>query len=242
MKNLIYIFLLTSLNINAQNKWSVGVEYNPGITFRDLNYTEHLDSLLEQSEKKALTSRYATYTSVQLIYKSSKRWSVQSGLNYIVRGKMNPNLASSDLLEDPDGHRINQPLPTKPSKSKLLYAFRFLQLPITTCYNIPFYRKQKIIVSLGMSMDYLLNAYNIIRQKTEGETPQVTKIRIQDSSMHRINYSAYFSVGYQYQLNKKISIKANPYYSINLRYMEKFINFRGRYYNYGLGLGVYYSL
>jgi predicted glycosyltransferase len=153
-----------------------------------------------------------------------------------------PDLIYSDMLEGPDGKRINKPLPSKSEEGEFLYAFRFLQVPANINYNISLKERSALMITAGASLDILLHAYGITKIKVEGEPLQVTKTQPEDKYYHRINYSTYFSVGYQYQLNKKISIKANPYYSINIRYMDKNVGYRARYYNYGVGLGVYYNL
>jgi hypothetical protein len=250
---------------NKEGKWSVGAQVAPVWSYRDIsiNYQNQSGSNAKEAESQLNETEDALLSyagGIDVNYNLSNRWIIQSGMYYSKIGQVNNN--ALDFRQDNDQYllfairtstgsidvaferipddirKINPPKDTLEtidlSNVKIIQNFDLFEIPLMIKYKI-LDKKLGINISGGLSPAYLLNNNTILQVDED-------KYDIGNSSnLNTMIFNTSISLGLNYALSKKLSLKMEPNFKYSLSPINKNSQFDYHPYYFSWFTGLSYK-
>ncbi len=250
---------------NKEGKWSVGAQVAPVWSYRDIsiNYQNQSGSNAKEAESQLNETEDALLSyagGIDINYNLSNRWIIQSGMYYSKIGQVNNN--ALDFRQDNDQYllfairtstgsidaaferipdeilKINPPKDTLEAidlnNVKIIQNFDLFEIPLMIKYKI-LDKKLGINISGGLSPAYLLNNNTILQVDED-------KYDIGNSSnLNTMIFNTSISLGLNYALSKKLSLKMEPNFKYSLSPINKNSQFDYHPYYFSWFTGLSYK-
>jgi hypothetical protein len=250
---------------NNEKKWSVGAQVAPVWSYRDIsiNYQNQSGSNAKEAESQLNDTEDALLSyagGIDVNYNLSNRWIIQSGMYYSKIGQVNNN--ALDFRQDNDQYflfairtstgsidvaferipddirKINPPKDTLEAidlnNVKIIQNFDLFEIPLMIKYKI-LDKKLGINISGGLSPAYLLNNNTILQVDED-------KYDIGNSSnLNNMIFNTSISLGLNYALSKKLSLKMEPNFKYSLSPINKNSQFDYHPYYFSWFTGLSYK-
>jgi len=181
--------LLISTEMSAQETTAIGVSFAPSYTQQFTRTSSDLNWLEKEWDRKE--SGGFGYSFSFFVEKNiAHRWSARVGLGFSSLGER------VDSLLDLGVDKFNN-------------DYRFLEMPIAFCYSFGKNNYSKPYVSFGYSLNYFLNkrtTYSLAGTNRD-------EILLTKEDINTLGHVARFAMGYDFVLDKKISLKAELFAS-----------------------------
>lgn len=241
--NLVILFVTTSCWSQEETTykgWKFGAHFSPEYGYRTLsgdtsvmivNYT-----INQRNDWERPIFLYTAKLSAS--YRIGKRFAFQSGLQYSVRGER-----SIDLGLGPDYDYSVSGFPIEVFIYR--YRYHYLSIPLSASYYFLNKKRFQLFVSTGVGINflYLFTRRNTLKGYGTPESTEFKSIAIKKdnpTSYNLFNPSIDLSLGLDWIIGKRSSIRFEPTYRRSLREMVD-APIRGIYYNVGINIGYIYS-
>ncbi len=207
---------------SVKSNWSFGAKFSPvysiNIFNESTNSTSERSSMYSEKDgiDRISSEVLSAYTGgVNVNYRLSKRFSIESGVFYSTRkqlSKMSGDFSAYKLAKTTSGNIISNKLPSTAAPQSNIYTASYIQdldyleLPFAIRYKL-IDRKLGLDLSGGVSTNFLIK--NNISSQTEFNSPP----QYANSTL----YNAKFSLGVNYRFFKQMQFNLEPTlrYSIN---------------------------
>jgi len=246
-----------------QLKWSVGAQFAPVISYRDISGNNQQNSTINntESELNGTEESLLSYSGgVDISYNIGKRWSIQSGVYLSRIGQVNNdalnfkqsnseyllyaiNTSTGDInlvfeKVPEDIRKINPPKDTLESidvsNIKVVQNFDLFEIPLVVKYKI-LNNKFGINVSGGLSPAYLIG--NNTNLEVDGEKYNVGS----SANLNTMIFNTIFSLGINYALSQKLSVNMEPTFKYSLNPINNNSQFNYHPYYFSWFAGIRYS-
>ena len=191
------LFLFISLEMRAQKISAIGIYFSPAHTQQTTRSNSDLSWMEEEwDDKESGKFGYAL------------GGFVEKDLNNRLNARVGIGFSSV-------GERLDSLLEL--GVDKFNNDYRFLEMPIAFCYSFGKNNYSKPYISLGYSLNYFLNkrtTYSLANTNRD-------EILLTRSDVSTIGHAARFAFGYDFVLDKKISLKAEFFASQFLSSLTK---------------------
>ncbi|MFM6926304.1 MAG: outer membrane beta-barrel protein [Ferruginibacter sp.] len=231
MKQLLLLIVIhTCFGAQAQ-KVLIGYNFSSDYNYRTLKNSDGSSSanVIIKTRNDQEIARFGYTTGLNVCFGISKQLALETGIQYSNKGYRTSN---KDLVYFP-------PDPTAPVKAKFVYAYQYLGIPIKATF---FFGKGNLrfVTGIGFTTNLLLNIKNTATYEyANGSTEK--KTQSSTSGFNKVDLSPMVSAGFQYKLNNKIHISAEPTFRYGL-IKTKDVSITEKLWNVGLNMGLYYVL
>jgi opacity protein-like surface antigen len=233
MKKTLYLhftFLFMSFIGYAQSakRISMGISFEGATCYRQLNYG-YLNKIVSEIRNNEETARLGFTTGVNFRYRLNKKIVFVSGVLYSNAGFKNNNKILEWATNASD----------LPTKSKTVFAFKILSLPLKLNYKINI-GKLNTYVTTGMSLNYLINRKTIITN-TFSDGSSSKSFDTQKLGFQNFSFSAMVGFGIDYPLSKRMTINVEPLYTRSFTSIIADNNAKEYLYSAGINASVFYN-
>lgn len=242
MKQLTFFLMtLTAISSYGQDKTKVtttsefkrvqiGINISPDICFRTLenNDGSSTSDLVVKLNNENETVKVGYTAGLNICFNIKKNVGLETGIQYSNKGYQTHPI---DLI-------LSQPDPSEPNKSKFIYNFHCIDIPLKANITIG-KNKVRFFTSVGLTT-------NIFKKETETSvlvySDRTDKITYPTNfDYNKLNISLTISVGIDYKINSRMNLRVEP----TFRYgVLKIINapVTGYLYSGGLDISYYFGL
>lgn len=223
-------FALSAQKTFHSSQIFVGINFLPGYSYRTLEHSSTdpntTTAVDVRNEMEIPKFGYAGGLSVSVQLK--KHVGVSIGVQY------------SDKSYQTKKYDVyyQRPDPAMPSRIRIIYNYHYLDVPLTM--NLAFGKKVQFVSSIGMVVNFLLNANQ--RNILEYENGK-TERRDQSSTLdfRKINLSSMMGVGIAYKINGRSFLKVEPTFRYGLLKTVEAPIFE-HLWTTGINVGFYHSI
>ncbi len=176
---------------SGNGKFSIGLVLGP-----DMSTAGNLSNFYEPGSKFGFTVEY----------KINKNWAVSAGA---IRSKVNYKAGSQDY-DPPAGYWYNGIQATQTKAQCII-----IDIPINLSYRFLNQDRSRFYASAGLSSYIMLN--EDYRFSYDYEQPDFPQRWNEDTGTAHLMSNANISVGYEYDVTKRMSLRAEPFFRVPLR-------------------------
>ena len=218
----------------VQNKISrlqIGLNYSGSYCYRFLMNGDgsEMSDWIIRSRNDIEVPIFGYSIGLNVRFSINNRLGFQSGLKYTRKGER--TIKSVPNVADPSD-------PAVPDYGNFIYHYYFLDIPLLLNYTVEL-KKIKFITSFG-----LVNNIGIKQINTSiayyPDYKYVTKYET-DLRYSRNILSAYISTGFMYNMNNKLALRVEPYFTVNTVHISN-TPIRGYLYSGGLDVSIWFNL
>ncbi len=241
MKQAAFLLTLTTFSLYGQDKANVnsmlqrhklqiGLNVSPDLCYRTPRNNDGdptTDLFIELINKNELFK--AGYTAgLNVCYNKNNSFGFETGIQYANKG-IKTKIRNLYPL---------QPDPFSPEKVRNVYSYHCIDVPLKVNYTTG-KKKFQLITSLGLTTNIYIRQTNTSYYFYPGRTEKV--IQAISSDINRVNVSAAISVGLNYRMNDKNSLRIEP--SFRHVFIKRNYTPIGYYlFSSGLNIGYYAHL
>ncbi len=214
----IYCLVSGQENVSTFSKFMVGFNFSP-----DFCYSTKKITIPEAQDGV----KWGTTQGVSFLFKPNKKIGFEAGINYANKGYQTLGLIYGNMIKPQNGA-----ITRSAEKSE----FYYVSLPLKVNYMIG-NGKLRFISSAGISPGVLLSSKK--KQVIKYENGAILRTEEEVSrNFKQFNLFSTISIGIQYHLKDKISIRIEP----NLSYGLLQVSPNQNLYSIGVNVGFYYGL
>jgi hypothetical protein len=201
-----------------------------------LDYTNRtLDFVAENEWVAAMRNRneigntgFTVYSQVR--YKFNSRLSIEGGVGYANRSY---KTKSENLHWTSDDAAL-------PVKSKTIYRFKYITLPLNINYNIYTHNKIRLFAAAGVAANIFLARRTKVQSSFANGTNNGYAFS-KRSGYTTFTATARGAVGIDYQVMKRFTLRIEPYYQRTIRPITADDTAKEYIYAFGLATGMFYA-
>jgi hypothetical protein len=208
---------------------SVGIVVAPDYSYRYLNYSSSQRWVAEMRDDDEV-GNFGFTVGMQAHYRLRDRLKFETGLLYTNKGLQTK-------YEDLAWTSINIDFPTR---SKTIYRFKYLQLPVGISYTLCAAEKLRWFVKAGLSVDFFL------AKKTKVVTDYADRDESSRSSSKQVGYSRFglstmIGAGLDYRFTKRLTFRGEPFFQRSLTSIVRDKHAREYLFSFGIATSIHYS-
>lgn len=215
----------------TKHKLLIGVSYSPDYCYRTLTRNDKSipDSTwnsLKNFADSIETAKFGYTTGINICYYFNENLSIESGVLYSNKG--DKTIPIKTFLIDSYGN-------VSPVNASFTSSYTYLDFPLTVNYTF-FKKRIKLVVGVGATLSVYLNS-------TLTSDPKEALVLVVSDKFtgNKINISPTVSVGAQYQLNDKMSLRLAPTYRYGILGIYD-ADIKTHLWTVGINIGYYYKL
>ena len=209
---------------------SIGIMISPNYSYRTLNFASSNQWIAETRNDEEI-GNFGFTAGFQAHYRIGRNLKFETGLLY-----SNKSLKTKyeDLTWASSG-------PDLPSRSKTIYHFKYVALPVSVSYNFLVINKMSLFATAGLSASiFLSKKTNVVATYPDGDNSSHASSKQWGYS--RFNLSATIGAGIDYRLSKRITLRGAPFYQRSLTSIVADDEAKEYLFSFGVNTGIYYTL
>lgn len=208
------------------NKWHIGVSFESGVSYRQLNYS-YSYQWIKNDRNQNEVPKFSFNTGLNMRYKINSRWSVDVGLLY-------SNTRYSTLKESLYWETQE---PDFPTHSKTVYTYHHIILPIKANYHFEI-KKVKLYLTGGLSLNNFTNKTTKLITYLRNEIYQISKDQ-SNYGFRQDTYSIILGFGLNVPLSERFFLNIEPIYRQNFVSIINDKNAKEYLYSFGINTKVF---
>lgn len=178
-------------------RFSLGLFFSPGITYRQLQYSSSNQWIADEKDRKEI-SKFG-YAGGAKIFWTYKKIRLQSGGLFVNRGE---RTKWEELVWASPGENY-------PVKSRTVFSYRSLEVPLLVRYPVIEKNRMQVLLTGGVSFNLFLNkATRVIREFSDGDRESDHSAKNAGSA--RFGLTGLLGVEAAYRLTDKVSMIVGP--------------------------------
>jgi len=239
MKLLILLFVIIPLTSICQKtdstktkRFSVGVTFSADYCYRTLN-SDSASKWIADSRNNREIPKFGFTTGVNFAYRINKRITLEAGILFSDKGE---KTRKDTLIYNPPTVQTDPSLPIRINYS---YQYLYIDIPIKVNVNI-LSKRTKLYIFAGVSPNIFIIEKTIsFPEYSDGEIKRRTSTSTSEYNL--INLAVIGGLGFSYDFNKYIYLKAEPTYTRSITSITH-TPIKGYLYSFGLNVGLYYKI
>jgi hypothetical protein len=211
MRTFVVLLLIFPLSAIAQEfdetsskRFSMGLSFAPGITYRSLKYSETNGWISNQRDEEEVP-KFGFSTGVNLFFRINSHLTIETGLLYANRGQKKKKQDLEWSSQDS----------SFPESVVIINSYQFFELPVKANYYFTSGKKLQYYVSGGFSNTVFIQKKTKVKSiYKDGNKRKSTSV--DDLGYSAINFFINVGVGMEYHLSRKLSIRIEPAYTRSL--------------------------
>jgi opacity protein-like surface antigen len=209
---------------------SIGIMISPSYSYRTLNFASSNQWIAEMRNDEEV-GNFGFTAGFQAHYRLGHKLKFETGLLYSNNGLKTKyedlTWASSD--------------PELPSRSKTIYRFKYLALPVSVSYSFLVINKMSLFATAGLSANiFLSKKTNVAVTYPDGDNNSHASSK--QTGYSRFNLSATIGAGIDYRFSKRITLRAAPFYQRSLTSIVVDNDAKEYLFSFGVNTGIHYTL
>ncbi len=230
-KTTLLIIVITFSQLSfSQEKWSVGLSFEPGTS----GLTQRTEYGFSDTVQLYIGSNYSYSISGIVDFKVNNKFHISSGINY---NKLSYSWGIKREYYDPEF--LN--LAANPNWLSNTYTthYNLLSIPLNIQFNIKTFNKFDFYLKGGLSANYLFDTNTSVVEEYENETKDTS---LTTHIKKGFKLSANIGVGLNYAINSRFKIVMEPSIEYFIKKTENTVPLNGHFYNIGVNFGIIYGL
>lgn len=235
MRHLLLILLIlpSAITFGQQEKskgfTAIGLMGSLDYTNRTLDFTAENEWVAATRDRNEIgNTGSAVYSQVR--YKFNNRLSVEGGVGYSNRSY---KTKFEDLYWTSDD-------PALPVKSRTIYRFKYITLPLNINYSVYTHNKIRLFVTAGVATNIFLARRTKV-QSTLADGKDNNYAFSKRGGYTTFTATARGGIGFDYQVMKRFTLRIEPYYQRTIRSITADDTAKEYIYALGLATGLFYS-
>jgi len=193
-------------NTDTPSKFRVGIIAQPNLTYRRLFKIENddfLDLIINDRNEREIPKLGYNF-GLNTEFKIADHFKLETGLNYSNKGYRTKKIVA--ITSQPEF-----------SHFKISYAHHYIEVPLVLSYIVG-KNKLKLISSIGVSMNVLVSSKrkSILYYENSSNEIAYSNMNNEFVTYKKFNLTPTISIGAEYQINAKTSIKVQPTFNYSI--------------------------
>lgn len=236
---LLVVFILFIYSVQGQNlrshyekRFSFGLSFSPDYTYRTLK--SNVDDVgFIDIRNEMESARFGFTTGLSVKYQLSKRWVLESGLQYADRG---------DKMETDDADYVfpdNGEDPFVPDKTKTVNHYYFLGIPLKANFYL-LNKRTKVFLSTGISTDFFSGSKTKQIYTIDGKD-EVSSYSEEGVDFTSVNFVGLAGLGIDYRINEKLELRVEPIVRYSFSSLTTYSDLETYLYSAGINFAIYFQ-